>query len=153
MIKKNKVVTLDFTVRDDNGEVIDTTIGDEPLVYIHGADQLLDGLEAKLEGKNAGDKFLIRVTPEEGYGLRDEDLVQTVGFDTFDNVKKEELEPGMFFDAETEDGEVQVRILDVDMTNDAITVDGNHPLAGLPLSFDGVILDVRDATPEEMRGF
>ena len=148
MIKKYKIVKIDYTVRDDNGALVDSTIDDEPLEYMHGTNQIIDGLEAALEGKLVSDKFFVRVEPEQGYGERDEDLFQVVDISVFEDIDPNELEIGMSFDADSDNGEVQVTIVNIE--GNQVTVDGNHPLAGMALTFNGEILEVRDASPQEI---
>ena len=148
MIKKFKIVKIDYTVRDDNGALVDSTVGDEPLEYMHGTDQIIDGLEAALEGKLVSDKFFVRVEPEQAYGRRDENLLQVLDISLFEDIDPEELEVGMSFDADSDNGEVQVTV--VNIQGNKITVDGNHPLAGMALTFNGEILEVRDAAPQEI---
>jgi FKBP-type peptidyl-prolyl cis-trans isomerase SlyD len=146
MIEEKKVVSLDYTVKDDNGQVIDTSEGNEPLVYLHGAQNIIPGLEAALAGKQSGDEFDVSVQPVDGYGEYKEELVQVVPRSAFEGVDK--IEPGMVFNAQTEGGPVQLMVTGVE--EDDITVDPNHPLAGKVLHFSGKVLEVREATQEEL---
>ncbi len=146
MVEDKKVVSLDYTVKDDGGQVIDSSEGNDPLVYLHGAKNIIPGLEAALIGKAAGDEFEVTVQPAEGYGEYKEELVQVVPRSAFEGVDK--IEPGMVFTAQTEGGPVQLMVTGVE--EDDITVDPNHPLAGKVLHFTGKILEVRDASDEEM---
>lgn len=145
-ISKNKVVSFEYTLTDGEGEVIDTSAGHEPLSYIHGIGYMIPGLESGMEGKKAGDAFKVTVQPEDAYGVRDESLVKDVERDMFGEVEK--LEPGMQFQAETEDGIEVVTVTAV--SDDTVTVDGNHPLADVVLHFDVRVVDVREATEEEL---
>jgi len=145
-ISKNKVVTINYTLTGNDGEVIDSSTGHEPLAYIHGTDYMIPGLEQALEGHAVGDSLSVTVEPKDGYGERNESLVQLVQRELFGNVEK--LEPGMQFQAHTDDGIEMVTITAVN--EDEITVDGNHPLAGATLNFDVEVVDVRDATAEEL---
>jgi len=145
-ISKQKVVSFDYTLTDNSGEVIDSSAGHEPLAYIHGSGFLIPGLENEMEGKKAGDAFQVTVQPEEAYGVRDDSLVKEVERDMFGDV--EQLAAGMQFQAETEDG---IEVVTVTAVNeDTVVVDGNHPLADVTLNFDIKVVDVRDATAEEL---
>lgn len=146
LISLHKVVHLHYTLTNDDGDVLDTSRGDEPLAYIHGMGNIISGLEAAMTGHEAGDRFQIRVPPEEAYGVHDDELIQIVPRSAFPGV--EEILPGMQFRAESSDGVQLVRVLAVD--GDDVTLDGNHPMAGLTLHFDVEVTEVRDATPNEI---
>nr|WP_196158660.1 peptidylprolyl isomerase [Reinekea sp. G2M2-21] len=146
MIEENKVVSLNYTVKDEHGEVIDTSEGGDPLTYLHGANNIISGLEAALVGKAAGDSFDTVVAPADGYGEYNEEMVQVVPRSAFEGV--ESIEPGMVFTAQTQGGPVQLMVTGVE--EDDITVDPNHPLAGKTLHFTGSVVEVRDATEEEL---
>ncbi len=145
-VGKDKVVTIDYTLKSDKGEVLDTSKGDEPLLYIHGHGYLVPGLEKELEGKKAGDRVVTVVSPAEGYGEYDEELIFPVPRTEFP--ADEELAEGMQFQAHTEEGEQIFTVKAV--SADTVTVDANHPLAGQNLHFDISIVDVREATREEL---
>jgi FKBP-type peptidyl-prolyl cis-trans isomerase SlyD len=145
-IAKNTVVSIDYTLTDDSGEVIDSSKGQEPLAYLHGAGNIIPGLEEALEGKQAGEQVKVAVPPEKGYGLRNESMTQQVPRNMFDT--EQEIKPGMRFHAESEHGTHTVTVTAVDKEN--VTVDGNHPLAGKVLNFDVNIVEVRAATDEEL---
>lgn len=145
-ISKQKVVSFDYTLTDKDGAVIDSSEGHEPLAYIHGSGFLIPGLENEMEGKQAGDAFQVTVQPEDAYGVRNDSLVKEVDRDMFGEVEK--LEAGMQFQAETEDGIEVVTVTAVG--DDTVTVDGNHPLADVTLNFDVKVVDVREATAEEL---
>ena len=119
----------------------------EPLVYLHGAGNLIPGLEKELVGRSAGASFQVKVEPEEAYGAKHEDLVQVVPREAFQGV--ENIEPGMGFEAQGSDGQSR-HIVVTEVNGDEITVDGNHPLAGMELNFDVQIVDVREANAEEI---
>ncbi|MDD2747796.1 MAG: peptidylprolyl isomerase [Acidithiobacillus sp.] len=146
IISKDKVVTIDYSLTDEEGELIDSSVGEEPLVYLHGHHGVIPGLEQALAGRRAGDRLEVSIPPEEGYGDWDEDLVEVVGVEDFDDA--EELEIGTQFETMTEDGTRLATIIDIE--GDEITVDLNHPLAGMTLNFDVTVLEVRDATAEEL---
>ena len=145
-IKKNTVVAIDYTLTDKNGEIMDSSKGGEPLSYIHGNGNLIPGLEKELEGKEPGDSFKVSISPEEGYGVRDEKHVQVLSRDAFKEV--ESLEVGMQFQVRHEEGNQIITIIDID--GDKVTIDGNHPLAGETLNFDITVVSTRKATKEEL---
>ena len=146
-ISEQKVVTMNYEVVDDQGQLIDRSEEGGPLAYIHGNGQLIPGLETALDGRGKGDKVAVDVPPEQGYGERDEEGVQTVARDQFDD--SVEIEVGMQFEAEDDnEGHQIVTVAAVDGEN--ITLDTNHPLAGKNLRFEVEILDVRDASAEEL---
>lgn len=145
-IAHHKVVTFHYTVADsDNDEVIDSSEGGEPMTYLHGVGNIVPGLENALEGKAAGDELEVTLAPAEGYGERSEDRVQQVPLQAFDGMEK--VEPGMAVVAQTEQGQVNLVVTEVE--GDQVTVDANHPLAGKSLKFNVTVTDVRDASDEE----
>ena len=146
-IEKNKVALLEYTLTDSAGEVMDTSEGGDPLAYIQGIGNLIPGLEEELEGKSAGDELNVVVQPEKGYGVRNDALVQQVNREVFQGV--DELQVGMQFHAQGEDGGNHM-IWITEINGDDVTIDGNHPLAGQTLTFDVKVLEVRDATAEEL---
>jgi FKBP-type peptidyl-prolyl cis-trans isomerase SlyD len=145
-ITKHKIVTIDYTLSNGQGAVLNSSIGDEPFTFIHGTGSIIPGLETALEGKSSGDELKVRITPEEGYGPRNDSLMEVVSKDLFEDVG--ELKVGMQFEAKTETGKQLLTITRIE--GDNVTVDGNHPLAGETLHFDVKIRDVRDATSEEL---
>jgi FKBP-type peptidyl-prolyl cis-trans isomerase SlyD len=145
-VSEHKVVTLNYEVVDDQGQLTDRSEDDGPLAYIHNTGQLIPGLENALEGRSQGDRLSIDVPPDQGYGERDEEGVQTVSRDQFDDDAA--IEAGMQFEAQDDDGHQIVTVVGVD--DDNITLDTNHPLAGKTLHFEVEIIEVRDATPEEL---
>lgn len=145
-ISQNKVASIEYTLTDDSGEVLDTSVGGEPLAYIQGMGNIIPGLEAALEGKEVGDSLKVTVAPEDGYGEQNDALVQQVPREMFQGV--DEIEIGMQFHAQTAQGLTVITVTEV--IEDLITVDGNHPLAGKTLNFDVKVVDVRDATEEEL---
>ena len=145
-VEKNKVVEIEYTLKDDNGRVVDSSEGGEPLSYIQGVGNLIPGVESALEGKSSGERVQITVPPETGYGMRNESLVLSVERDKFSEI--EDLREGLRFQMDTPDGSMVFSVVEV---GDAeVVVDGNHPLAGMTLNFDITIQSVRDATPEEL---
>jgi FKBP-type peptidyl-prolyl cis-trans isomerase SlyD len=143
---ENSVVSIHYTLTNAQGEVLDSSRGGEPLVYLHGAGNIIPGLEKALIGKQAGDKLNVAVAPAEGYGERDEALIQQVPRRAFQGVK--DIAPGMSFHAQSSQGPMQVTVTAV--AGDMVTVDGNHPLAGETLNFDVEVTEVRAATLEEL---
>ncbi len=146
-IAKNKVVTIDYTLKDDDGNVIDSSDNREALSYFHGGRNIIPGLENALEGKVAGDTWAGTIAPEEGYGERDDTKVQAVSRDVFPS--EAEVSVGAQFHASGPNGEpFTVTVMDVQ--DEQVVVDGNHPLAGKNLNFDVKVVEVRDATDEEI---
>lgn len=144
-IAKDKVVAIDYTLKDDDGSVLDTSEGKEPLAYLHGSGNIIPGLEKALEGKEEGEEVSVNIPPEEAYGERREDLTQVVPRNLFQGV--DELQVGMQFQAQAEGGEQIVTITGIE--GEDVTVDANHPMAGVPLNFYVKVVEVRDATEEE----
>lgn len=146
-IAANKAVSIDYTLTNDAGEVIDSSAGGAPLLYLHGCGNIITGLEKALEGKQVGDELNVSLEPEDAYGEYSAELVAVLDRSMFEGV--DELEVGMQFHASAPDGGMQiVTIRDID-GND-VTVDGNHPLAGQRLNFQVKIVQIRDASPEEI---
>jgi FKBP-type peptidyl-prolyl cis-trans isomerase SlyD len=147
LIGDNLVVSMNYTLTDNEGEVLDSSAGAEPLVYLHGAGNIIPGLEQALVGKVSGDSLKVRVAPADGYGEVREDMLQVVPREAFQGV--DEIEPGMGFQTQAPDGTEQ-RIVVKSVEGDNVTVDANHPLAGVELNFDVQIVAVRDASEEEL---
>lgn len=145
-ITKHKIVTIDYTLSNVKGTVLDTSIGNQPFTFIQGVGSIVPGLESALEGKSSGDTFTVHIPPENGYGPRNEALIQVVSKDLFVDVK--DLQVGLQFEAQTNAGKQVLTITRIEGTR--VTIDGNHPLAGETLNFDVTIRDVRDATSEEL---
>lgn len=141
-ITKNTVAAIHYTLRDNEGNVIDTSSGREPLNYLHGAGNLIAGMEEGLEGKSKGDKFQLKIEPAKGYGEKDPAMIQQVPRSAFGD---QDVRPGMKFS--TNHGNV-VTVTDVGLEN--VTVDANHELAGVELNFDVEVMEVRSATNEEI---
>jgi len=145
-IAANTVVSIDYTLTNDAGEVLDSSKGAEPLAYIHGTGQNIPGLENALVGKQQGDAFKVRIEACDAYGDRDESRVMTANRAQFGG---EEPEVGLQVQAEGPGGSQVLRIVSVE--GDVVTLDGNHPLAGLPLTFDVTVVGVRAATKQELK--
>lgn len=144
--EKDKVVSINYTLKDDDGNVVDTCVGGAPLEYVHGRNFLLTKLEELITGKNPGDKFSCVLPPEDGYGEYKPELVVEVPRSEFDTSVS--IEPGMAFQAMTEAGPAIVLVKEV--KDDVIVIDGNNDMAGKTLHFDIEILDVREATEDEL---
>lgn len=145
-IADKKVVTIDYVLTDDSGQILDKS-EDGQFAYLHGADNIIPGLENALAGKSAGDEFTVAVAPEEGYGHRDDSMAQTVSIEMFESA--DQVVVGQQFHAQSPEGQnVMITVTNID--GDQVTIDGNHPLAGMHLNFTGKVIDVRDATEQEM---
>ncbi|MFB2537922.1 MULTISPECIES: peptidylprolyl isomerase [unclassified Acinetobacter] len=144
-IKDDVVVKFNYTLTDENGQIIDQS-NNEPLAYLHGAGNIIPGLENALTGKTVGDKLTVNVPAAEAYGEYFAEMVQEVPREMFQGV--DNIQPGMQFQAQAEDGIQIVTVKDV--TEDTVIVDANHPLAGKDLNFDVEIVEIRDATAEEV---
>ena len=147
LIANQHVVAIDYTLSNDAGEVIDSSAGAEPLVYLHGAGNIIAGLENALAGKAVGDELDVSIEPEDAYGEYSAELITNLGREMFEGV--DQLEVGMQFHASAPDGGMQiVTIRDID--GDQVTIDGNHPLAGQQLNFKVKVVSVRAASEEEL---
>lgn len=144
-ITKDKAVQINYTLKDDSGEVIDSSEGAGPLAYLHGHHGIIPGLENALEGKSLGDKLDVSVAPQEGYGEHQDGMIQVVERTMFEGM---EVTTGMQFQAQTSQGVQIVTVTAVD--GDEITIDGNHPLSGQTLHFAVEIVEIRDASEEEL---
>lgn len=145
-ITKNKVVLFDYILTDDAGTVIDASKDHGPLGYIQGSGQIIPGLEKEMDGKKSGDKFKVSITADMAYGDIDESLVQKVPKSEFEGI--EGLAVGAQFQVQTDNGPLIVTVIEV--ADDSVILDGNHPLAGKSLHFDVSIVSVRDASAEEL---
>lgn len=146
-IEPKKAVYIDYTLTNEAGDVIDSSEGHSPLAYLHGFHNIIPGLESALEGKKVNDELEVTVEPQDGYGDYSVELVAVVPRSAFQGV--EQLEPGMQFHASAPDGGTQVVVVR-SVEGDDVTVDGNHPLAGQRLNFKVKVVDVREATDEEL---
>ena len=141
-ITKDSVVTFHYTLSNNEGEVLDSSKGQDAFSYLQGSHMIVPGLESQMEGKSKGDKFKAVVNPADGYGELNMELVQKVPLDRFGDQK---IEVGMQFQA-GEHSVVTVR----EVKDGEVLVDGNHPLAGVTLTFDVEVTDVRQATADEL---
>lgn len=147
-IAQNSVASLSYVLTDTKGEILDEATTESPFVYLHGANNIIAGLETALAGKTANDKLEVTIPPEDAYGVHDERLTQQVSKEMFGDVDPPQLVPGVQFNAQTNAGNQVITVTAVE--GDTITIDGNHPLAGETLHFDVTVLEVREATSEEL---
>ena len=145
-IEDKRVVTLAYTLKDNDDNLIDQS-DDGSFCYLHGASNIIPGLENALTGKVSGDEFSISIAPEEAYGVREDEKIQTVPREMFP--PDQDIEPGMQFHAQSPDG-VPLVVTIAKVEEESIVVDGNHPLAGVELNFEVRVMDVREATSEEI---
>ena len=146
LIGENSVVSVHYKLTDDEGKVIDSSEGGEPMAYLHGAGKIIPGLEKALVGKGEGDSLKVRIEPAEGYGEIDPEGTKVIERAAFEGV--ESVEEGMSFEAQAPDGAPQT-ITVKKVEGDKVTIDINHPLAGVTLNFDVQIVSVRESTEEE----
>lgn len=144
---KGIVVTLQYTLSNTDGEVLETSVGDEPLEYLHGFGEIVPGLEKVLEGADVGFKTRVTVPPAEAYGDREEDEI----FDVPRNELPEDIAEGeeIYADDDDDDGEALAFTV-VKVTDESVTLDGNHPFAGMDLVFDVEVIGLREASAEEL---
>lgn len=148
-IAEKTVVQMHYTLTSDEGQVIDSSAGREPLQYVQGVHMIVIGLEKAMLGHEVGDKFDVKVIPSEGYGEYDERMTQEVPVDVFQGVEK--VEPGMQFYAQTPMGPMPIRVKSVN--GDKAVIDANHELAGKNLNFAIEVVSVREATEEDLKPF
>lgn len=146
MIKKDSVVTLSYSLKNNDGTELDQAGADQPLVYLHGNGQIIPGLETNLEGLNSGDKKDVSIQPEEAYGNINPSLVMEIERKNFP--PDVDIQPGMQFSADM--GEKQQIFTVLSVGENEVKIDANHPLAGETLHFSIEVLEVRDATKEEL---
>ncbi|WP_455217565.1 FKBP-type peptidyl-prolyl cis-trans isomerase [Kaarinaea lacus] len=146
LIGDNCVVSIHYTLTDDSGTVLDSSREGDPLKYLHGANNIIPGLENELRGKTTGASMQVTVAPEDAYGPHSPEAIQTVPRSAFEGV--DDIQPGMQFQTEGPHG-VQIIVV-TEVSDDEVTIDANHPLAGKTLHFDVCVEDVRDATAEEI---
>jgi FKBP-type peptidyl-prolyl cis-trans isomerase SlyD len=145
IISENAAVLFHYTLTDEEGTQLDSSKGKEPLAYLHGHKNIIPGLEQAMEGKQAGDVMVVNIEAADAYGELQEQMIQEVPRKTF---QADDITVGMRFEAQTPNGPVSVVVTAV--TDETVTVDGNHPLAGKALNFDVRIDTVREATEEEL---
>jgi len=146
IVEKDKAVSFHYTLKNAEGEQMETSREKDPMSYLHGANNIIPGLEKAMEGHAVSDEFSVTVEPEEAYGVRNENNVQRVPLKRLKGIGK--ISVGQVLNLQTNEGQVQVTVLKVGRFN--IDVDGNHPLAGRQLTFDVEIMDIREASEEEL---
>jgi FKBP-type peptidyl-prolyl cis-trans isomerase SlyD len=145
-IGKGRVVRMNYTLRDESGTTIESSLGKEPLTYLHGLGSLIPGLEKILDGSEAGLKTTVTVLPQDAYGEKDpQAVIQAARGDFPEGLK---LAPGVEVQADTPDGPITFIVISID--GDEVVLDANHPLAGKTLTFDLDVLEVREATADEL---
>jgi len=145
IVEKNNVVSFHYTLKNTEGEQLESSRENEPMSYLHGANNIISGLEQAMEGRAVGDEFTVVVEPEDAYGIRNENNVQRVALKRLKGIGK--ISPGQILNLQTQKGPVQVTVLKVGRFN--VDVDGNHPLAGIQLTFEVEITGIREASEEE----
>ncbi|WP_345843332.1 peptidylprolyl isomerase [Shewanella algae] len=145
-ITQHSAVTIHYRLTDAKGQLIESSFETDPMVYLHGMENLIPGLEKALEGKSKGDTLEVTIEAEEAYGPYHDGLRQEVPLEAFGDIQ--DIVPGMRFIAETEMGQRPVQVTEV--LDNSVIVDGNHPLAGQSLTFNVEVMDVREATAEEV---
>ncbi|NCA86615.1 MAG: peptidylprolyl isomerase [Clostridia bacterium] len=145
-IAKNKVVGIHYTLTDGQGVTLDSSDGRDPLYYLHGNGHLIPGLERELENKQKDDDLKVTIQPEDAYGVRNDKMVYVIDRAKFPDPKS--IEPGMTFTSHTEEGDINLTVVKIE--GDDVTLDANHPLAGQELTFDVKVVEVRDASEEEL---
>lgn len=144
-ISKNSVVSFHYTLKNSEGNQLESSREGDAMTYLHGSGNIIKGLEKALEGKSAGDTFEVTVEPAEAYGERQKANIQRISAKHFRDTKS--LKPGQVLGLQTKQGPVQVTVVKVGRFN--VDVDANHPLAGQSLTFDVEVTEVREATAEE----
>jgi FKBP-type peptidyl-prolyl cis-trans isomerase SlyD len=147
-VQQDAVVAIDYTLKDSNGHLIDSSEGLAPLEYLHGHNNLIPGLEKELLGLSAGDEKQVVVPPEQAYGPRQENATQIIPSEAFP--PDMQVEPGMALEMRDTATEQVFEVFVIEVTPEGVVVDFNHPLAGETLHFDVKIVDVRPASPEEI---
>lgn len=145
--EKDRVVAIDYTLKNDDGDVLDSSQGKEPLAYIHGHGNIINGLENALAGKGQGDHVDVSVVPAEAYGEYNDELIMEVPRERFQGI--EDIQPGMQFQAQAQNGATQI-VTVKEVKDESVAVDGNHPLAGQTLHFSVDVVSVREAEKEEL---
>jgi FKBP-type peptidyl-prolyl cis-trans isomerase SlyD len=144
-VADNTAVSIHYTLTNDEGEVLDSSIGQDTLEYLHGSGNIISGLENALSGKAVGDKFNVRIPAIDAYGEFTDEMIQVISKSMFEGI--DQIEVGMQFHADVSYGTGVVTVVEID--GDNVTIDGNHPLAGQALTFDVEVVAIRPATKEE----
>ena len=147
-IKRKMVVTLEYVLKNEKGDIVDSSEKSGKLTYLHGFKNIVEGLEEALEGKKVGDSFSLSVPPEKGYGPRDENMVFVLPAENFKNEENSDIEAGMEFVVNFDEASYILTV--VEKIGDKIKVDANHPLAGKPLYFEIKVTNIRDSYNDEL---
>lgn len=147
IVEKHKIVNFHYTLTNASGEQMESSHEGDPMSYLHGANNIISGLEKAMEGHAIKDKFSATLEPEEAYGVRSEKKVQRIPLKRLKGLGK--IKVGQVLSLQTKTGPVQVTVLKLGRFN--VDVDANHPLAGVQLTFDVEITDIRDASKEESK--
>lgn len=147
-VEKNSVVSIEYTLTDSEGNVLDTSVGHEPLQYVQGVGAIIPGLEREMKDKVVGDKFKTVIAPVDGYGERNDSMIQELPRTQFG---EQEVAIGQQFQVMTGQGAHNLTVMEI--KDDVVIVDGNHPMAGITLNFDIEVKEVRAATEEELKPF
>jgi FKBP-type peptidyl-prolyl cis-trans isomerase SlyD len=140
-VQEGSLVSIEYTLTDESGAVLDSNVGKEPLTFIHGAGQVVKGLERELAGLKVGDQKKVQVKPEDGYGLTDQKALQEIPREM---IPAEAQKPGTMLMSKAQDGSaIPIRVHEV--KEKTVVVDFNHPLAGKTLNFDVKIKDIQSA--------
>jgi FKBP-type peptidyl-prolyl cis-trans isomerase SlyD len=145
-VKKDYIVSIDYTLTDNKKNILDSSIGEKPLEYLHGHGNIIPGLENALEGKSEGDKFSVHIQAAQAYGERDVNLLAEIPLEDFKETGK--IEPGMRFHTQTSEGIQLITVVKIE--DNKVTIDANHPLAGVALNFDVTITAIREASEDEL---
>lgn len=148
-VDKDCIITIHYTIKDSEGNIVDSSVNEEPLEYLHGHDMMLPGLEHALNGRSDGSSVALWLEPDEGFGLHDEDKI--LELDRTEFGEDAEIEAGMEFDIEDEEGEGIITILSVQ--GEKVIADRNHPLAGKKLYVEAEILNIKKAEDWEIKGW
>lgn len=148
-VEKDNIITIHYTIKNENNEIVDSSIEEEPLEYLHGHDFMLSGLEKALEGLEKGDSVALWLDPAEGFGNRRDDYIIELNLRDFGD--DADLEEGMEFDVEDDDGEGIITVIKID--GDRVIVDRNHPLAGERLYVEAEVLGIKKAEDWEIEGW
>ena len=146
IIENDRVVSIQYVLKNDQGQVLDSSEGGDPLVYLHGHKNIIPGLEGELAGKSTGDSLKATIAPENAYGPFIDGLKQTVPKTEFEDASQ--LQEGMQFQVDSDQGPMILTVVEID--DETVVLDGNHPLAGVTLHFEVEITDIREASAEEI---
>ncbi|MCO7224599.1 peptidylprolyl isomerase [Pleionea sp. CnH1-48] len=146
-IEKGLVVTIEYCLKDEQGKVWESSENSEPWVYLHGFGGIIPGLEPELDGKEAGDQVIVKLQPEQAYGDYEQERINQVPKEMLDGIKN--LEVGMRLEATTDTGEpIGVKVIEI--KDDYVTIDANHPLAGQTVTVEVTVTEIRPALPDEL---